>query len=199
MFMKNYRSNYLGLLKLFVPLLFLPLVAQAHPLAASGGSFAAGFHHPFSGIDHIAVMLAAGITAARLGGKILWILPATFVSLTMVGAVFLSQVFATAAIMAAFSLTALVFAVLLCSPFQHRLGACLALTAGALGLLHGWGHGLSFSGGSYSTLAGLGIGSLILQLWGITFGLAARESFPRLLPYSCSAMVVAATIAAWLI
>lgn len=191
--MNNYRFKNLRPLLFFVPLLFLPLIAHAHPVHAA--SFGGGLHHPFSGIDHIMVMLAVGIAAARLGGKALWSLPATFSSLTLIGALFLSRPSAPFAAMVAFSLSALLFAILFCAGFTRRMGALLALIAGVLGLLHGWGHGLGVS----ADLAGLVVGTVLLQLWGITVGLLTRESFPRLLTYGCSAMVLTATMAAWLL
>lgn len=56
------------------------LLASAHPNHASGTSgLAAGAAHPFAGADHLLAMLAVGLLAARLGGRVLWLLPLLFV------------------------------------------------------------------------------------------------------------------------
>ncbi len=59
--------------------------ALAHPGHALTDSFAAGVAHPFSGLDHIAVMIAVGLWAALKGGRALWIRPAAFVGVMLVG------------------------------------------------------------------------------------------------------------------
>ncbi len=65
-------------------LLVLSDAAQAHPGHGSGGGFGAGFLHPVSGIDHILAMVAVGLWASQVGGRAVWMLPTTFVTL-MVG------------------------------------------------------------------------------------------------------------------
>jgi urease accessory protein len=60
--------------------------ALAHPGHGSTASFAAGIAHPFGGLDHIAVMVAVGLWAALKGGRALWLWPAAFVGVMLVGA-----------------------------------------------------------------------------------------------------------------
>jgi len=60
--------------------------ALAHPGHGSTASFAAGIAHPFGGFDHIAVMVAVGLWAALKGGRALWLWPAAFVGVMLVGA-----------------------------------------------------------------------------------------------------------------
>src|SRR4051812_41627304 len=59
--------------------------AFAHPGHIETSSFAAGVAHPLSGIDHIAVMIAVGLWAALNGGRALWVWPAAFVGVMLVG------------------------------------------------------------------------------------------------------------------
>src|ERR1700752_4234255 len=59
---------------------FVPLVASAHVGAGSTHGFFAGFAHPLTGVDHVLAMIAVGLFAARLGGRALWLVPSTFVS-----------------------------------------------------------------------------------------------------------------------
>ncbi len=56
-----------------------PAVASAHP-GHDGASLVSGFMHPLGGVDHIIAMVAVGLLAARLGGRALWLVPASFVA-----------------------------------------------------------------------------------------------------------------------
>jgi urease accessory protein len=60
-------------------LAFAPAVAFAHP-GHDGASLASGFLHPLGGVDHIIAMVAVGLLAARLGGRAVWLVPASFVA-----------------------------------------------------------------------------------------------------------------------
>lgn len=53
-------------------------MAEAHP--GHGASYMAGLAHPLFGIDHLLAMLAVGIWAAQLGGRAMWLVPASFVT-----------------------------------------------------------------------------------------------------------------------
>jgi urease accessory protein len=61
--------------------------AHAHLLDSANAGFAAGFAHPFAGLDHLAAMVGAGIWAAQIGGRALWAVPAAFVGTMILGAV----------------------------------------------------------------------------------------------------------------
>ncbi|MDE3122073.1 MAG: HupE/UreJ family protein, partial [Paracoccaceae bacterium] len=63
----------------------LTTAAAAHP--GHGAGLAAGFLHPLSGLDHLAAMVAVGLLAARLGGRALWAVPASFVTMMAAGGV----------------------------------------------------------------------------------------------------------------
>ena len=70
---------YLSLFVLCVYTAFLP-VAEAHTFGAQGAGLTAGLVHPFMGLDHLLAMIAVGIWAGQLGGRAVWIVPLTFVS-----------------------------------------------------------------------------------------------------------------------
>jgi urease accessory protein len=57
----------------------LPTIASAHPGHEGTPGFIHGFLHPLGGIDHILAMVAVGLFAAQLGGRALWLVPASFV------------------------------------------------------------------------------------------------------------------------
>jgi urease accessory protein len=59
---------------------FLPVAASAHVGAGDTHGFVHGLAHPLSGIDHVLAMVAVGLFAAHLGGRAMWLVPLTFVS-----------------------------------------------------------------------------------------------------------------------
>ena len=65
--------------------LLLPTAAFAHTGRGDTSGFAHGFMHPLGGIDHILAMVAVGLFAASLGGRALWAVPLTFMSLMVIG------------------------------------------------------------------------------------------------------------------
>src|SRR3712207_2310375 len=54
--------------------------AFAHTGETAAHGLAAGFVHPFSGLDHVLAMTAVGLWAALVGGRALWAWPLAFVS-----------------------------------------------------------------------------------------------------------------------
>ena len=65
-------------------------VAFAHPGHNVSG-LAAGLMHPFTGMDHLLAMVAVGLWAARGGNRKVWLLPATFMTTLVLGAVIAMQ------------------------------------------------------------------------------------------------------------
>ncbi|MEJ1937150.1 HupE/UreJ family protein, partial [Nostoc sp. NIES-2111] len=68
-----------------VAALLLPGVAFAHPGLDHTHGFGAGFIHPVTGIDHVLAMVAVGLFAAGLGGRALWLVPASFLGMMALG------------------------------------------------------------------------------------------------------------------
>ena len=143
--------------------------ALAHPGHGSTASFAAGIAHPFGGLDHIAVMVAVGLWAALKGGRALWLWPAAFVGVMLVGAALgMAHVpvpLVEPGILA--SVVALGLLVALTVDLPVWTGAA---TVAVFALLHGHAHGTevaeTVSGAEYiagfalatATLHGVGIG-----------------------------------------
>ena len=68
-----------------VAALFLaPSLAFAHTGVGDTLGFVHGFSHPLSGLDHVLAMVMVGVLAWQLGGRAVWVVPATFV-LVMAG------------------------------------------------------------------------------------------------------------------
>jgi urease accessory protein len=77
-------------MKRIVPLTFLalwlaPTAALAHVGVDDTAGFMHGFMHPLGGLDHQLAMILVGIFAYQLGGRALWLVPLTFVSVMALG------------------------------------------------------------------------------------------------------------------
>jgi urease accessory protein len=59
--------------------------AFAHTGVGDTAGFVHGFIHPIGGLDHVLAMVAVGLFAALLGGRALWLVPFSFVSMMAVG------------------------------------------------------------------------------------------------------------------
>ena len=154
-------------------LALLATPAFAHNGVGTAAGFAAGFDHPFSGLDHITVMIAVGLWAALKGGRALWLWPATFVGIMLVGGALgmagIGVPFVEPGILA--SVVALGLLVALAVDLPVWTGA---LIVGAFAVLHGHAHGTEVpetaSGIEYmagfalatAALHGIGIGSVAL-------------------------------------
>ena len=75
------RDIVLGLLIIILS----PGMANAHILQGDAG-FLSGLTHPVLGFDHFLAMLSVGILSAQIGGRAIWTVPATFVSVMALGA-----------------------------------------------------------------------------------------------------------------
>src|SRR6476646_2123835 len=121
-------------------LCFAPRVAVAHVGVGSTSGFAHGFMHPLSGLDHQLAMILVGVFAYQLGGRALWLVPLTFVSVMALGG-FLG----VAGIPVPFVESDIVLSVIvLGAVVAFGVKAPLAVAMGAVGLFaisHGHAHG----------------------------------------------------------
>lgn len=119
--------------------------AIAHPGHGLETGFASGFLHPLTGLDHLLVMVAVGLWAAKLGGKARWQLPVTFIGMMAMGALIGQSTFAQIGLLGT-SIESWVAATVI------AMGVLLAISlslpryvqAGAVGvfaIIHGLAHG----------------------------------------------------------
>ncbi len=72
------------ILTALLSLILLPGVACAHTFKGETG-FVSGIFHPVMGFDHLMAMLCVGIISAQIGGRAIWTIPLTFVTVMAVG------------------------------------------------------------------------------------------------------------------
>ncbi|MFT3905078.1 MAG: HupE/UreJ family protein [Steroidobacteraceae bacterium] len=179
----------------FGALLALPAIAAAHPGHPGHESFAAGFAHPLSGVDHLLAMLAVGLWAAQLGGRARWAVPAAFVVLMLAGGalgragVWLPQ--ADAVIAASVLVLGLLVAALV------RLPTVAAMAVvGAFALFHGYAHGVEMplSAQALPYVAGFAAATAALHAVGLGLGVLAARLQPRLLRLAGAATALAGAL-----
>ena len=163
--MKNRAFILLGLLWLALP-------ALAHTGALGDHvhtGFMAGLLHPFTGIDHLAAMLAVGVWSA-LAVRPVWVAPLAFVALLGAGALGGLAGVAVPGVEPMIAASLLVTGLLIATRAQWPVRAA-ALVAGLFAFFHGAAHGMELSGvGVAQALAGMLIGSAALHLTGIGLG-----------------------------
>lgn len=128
---------------------------------------AAGFAHPFSGLDHTAAMLAIGLLAAFLGGKMRFSLPTAFLAAMLGGfALGAGQVVALPAYEA--MIVASVIGLGLVLLVARKLPTAVMLGMAALfGLAHGFAHGVE---GSFTPGYAVGFLAATALLHGVGLG-----------------------------
>ena len=157
-------------------LALLPALAHAHPGHELATTFAAGLLHPLSGIDHLLAMLAIGVWAAQLGGRMRWAVPASFVLLMLAGAALVPQAGAHEAgvntIEQGIAASVLVCGLLLAFAVRLPPAACVAI-AGGFALLHGWVHAAEAPGIPHLTAYFAGFALTTAALHAMGFGAAS--------------------------
>jgi urease accessory protein len=114
-------------------------IASAHP--GHGGSLTAGLSHPLSGLDHLLAMLAVGAWAFQMGGRALWLVPASFIGLmTLAGAVGMAGI-GLPYVEAGIATSVLVLGLLIAFAVKIQPAAAAALVA-LFAVFHGHAHGI---------------------------------------------------------
>jgi urease accessory protein len=171
-------------LRVCAALVFVPVAASAH--SCSPGythGFAHGFAHPFSGVDHVLAMIAVGLFAAYLGGRALWLVPLTFVSVMalagIAGMVGVTLPFAEIGI--GLSVVVLGLAV----AFQLNVPTSIAMSlVGFFAVFHGHAHGTEMPENMSVLSYGVGFicATAVLHAIGVGLGVAigkANEDYSR--------------------
>lgn len=156
-------------------LLAAALPAHAHVLGAQGAGFAAGFAHPFGGLDHVLAMAAVGAWAARLGGQALWALPLAFAGTMAAGGALGVAGVPLPGVETGIALTVVLLGLFVAFAWAPPVPLAAGLVA-LFALLHGHAHGteLPQAADAAGYAAGFLIATLLLHGAGIAGGLALR-------------------------
>ena len=156
----------------------LPQLALAHDGASLPyGSFIGGVTHPVLGLDHFLAMVSVGILSAQIGGRAIWTVPATFVSVMAFGGLLGFVDVGLTAIEAGISISVLALGVAIAA--DRRLPISLAMAAvGFFAIFHGYAHGAEMPtvANSVTYAAGFLAGTAALHLFGLLIGDIARRN-----------------------
>lgn len=151
-------------------------LAFAHPEHGLGNNLEsayAGFIHPFTGWDHLLVMLAIGLWASKLGGKARWQLPFAFLLSMTLGAVLGLAGITFSGVETAIAASVLAMGLLLAINLPISTISRAGIVA-VFATIHGMAHGVElYSQQSYAALAGMLFATTLLHGAGLL--LASRR------------------------
>ncbi|MDD5580450.1 MAG: HupE/UreJ family protein [Methylobacter sp.] len=111
----------------------------AHAGGVIDNGFLSGLLHPLTGVDHLLVLVAVGICAAKQGGKAFILFPGIFLALMSAGALMSSYAIKIPFIEPLITLSMLVFG-LLASVNQKHLSSSLFIALSFFAVFHGYAH-----------------------------------------------------------
>ena len=164
---------------LFAALLFAPALAHAHTGLGDTHGFTHGFEHPLFGLDHLLAMIAVGLWAAQAGGRALWAVPLTFVSVMALGGALGIAGVPVPLVEQGIATSVLLLGLLIALAVRLPLGFSIPLV-GLFATFHGTAHGAEMpsdaSGLAYA--AGFILATAALHGVGIGLGIAIQRHTP---------------------
>lgn len=157
-------------------ILMLAFLAPVSALAHEGsslpyGSFIAGLAHPVLGVDHFLAMVSVGILSAQIGGRAIWTVPGTFVTVMALGGVlgWLNVGLTSTEFGIAFSVLTLGIAI----AADRKMPILVAMGAVAIfAVFHGYAHGAEMPsvGNPVRYAMGFMTGTALLHIMGVLLG-----------------------------
>lgn len=171
--------------------LLLPFAASAHTIGGTG--LVSGMTHPLIGMDHLLAMLAVGVVSSIIGGRALWVVPATFLGTMLVGGAIALVGIHLPVIEQGVALSVLVLGVMIALSKKIPLGVTMGSVA-LFALFHGYAHGIESPTIANPALYALGfiLSTTLLHISGVLVGHYAlkHSTTTTLLRYSGATMGV---------
>lgn len=174
-----------------------PAIVFAHP-GHDMANFASGFTHPFTGIDHLLVMLAVGYWAGKSLSSARWQVPMQFVIFMLGGVALGAMISGLAFVEVAIAVSVLAMSlVILLNTSINRFWQLTLTTVFAL--LHGFVHGqeLVAAGNGMAAVAGMLLATMILLSAGVylasfknQLGIILQRGFAALLTLSGAYLLI---------
>ncbi len=151
--------------------------AEAHVGVGSISGFINGLTHPLGGLDHILAMVAVGLFAAHLGGRALWLVPASFVAVMAAGGAAGMAGGDLPFVEAGIGLSLLALGAIVASRWNAPVPAAMTI-AGFFAVYHGHAHGTEMPAGAAGLTYALGfvLAAATLHGAGLAIGLMAQNS-----------------------
>lgn len=162
-------------LYILLPLLLLPGIAFAHTFKGETG-FMSGIFHPVLGFDHLLAMLSVGIVSAQIGGRAIWTVPLTFVTVMGIGGFLGMQNIPLPGVEFGIALSVLILGIAVARgkrihPFIAHIGVAF------FAVFHGHAHGEEMPSMANPVIfsAGFMIGTAAIHLAGVCIGLVSTR------------------------
>ncbi len=167
-------TKRLKLILYWIIALIVPYAASAHLIGGKG--IVSGITHPLLGIDHMLAMIAVGVISIQLGGRAIYLIPATFVSFMVLGGIIAMLGIILPSVEAGIALSVLFLGILVA--LQGKFPRKWAIFFVALfAIFHGHAHGeempLIASPALYA--AGFILSTAMLHITGILSGIYASK------------------------
>lgn len=168
--------NKQNLLRILGLLFLLPGIAVAHTGVGETVGFAHGFIHPIGGADHLLAMVAVGIWAAQIGGRALWVVPSTFVTVLILGGILGFSGIAVPFIEEVILISVLALGILIAVAFRFSI-IFSAVVVGFFAIFHGHAHGteMPLAVGAVSYTIGFALSTAILHVAGMALGIVLQN------------------------
>ena len=153
-------------------LLAYPLPVLAHNFIGKIG-FYDGMSHPVLGLDHFLAMISVGIISAQIGGRAIWTVPTTFVSIMTIGGLFGFLLIIDEFYFVEIGIILSVIFLGLGISIEKKIPTKLIMVfVGIFGFFHGTAHGLELPAAANPILFVLGFicGTSALHVFGVAIG-----------------------------
>lgn len=149
----------------------LPTAALAHPGHGEAVGFIAGAGHPVGGLDHVLAMVMVGLFAYQLGGRALWLVPATFVAVMAAGGALGMAGVEVPFVETGVALSVVALGAAVAFGLKAPVAAAMAMV-GLFAVFHGYAHGAEApeTAGGASYAAGFMLATALLHAAGVGFG-----------------------------
>jgi urease accessory protein len=174
----------------------LPATAFAHTGVGPAGGFAHGLAHPISGLDHMLAMVMVGVLAWQIGGRALWLVPATFVLVMALGGMLGVAGVDLPFVEAGIAVSVIVLGAIVAAGIKAPTAVAMGIAA-LFAVFHGHAHGSEMPADAGGLAYGLGfmLGTALLHLAGIGAGLLIGRIAERHGPLAMRAAGGAAVVA----
>ena len=163
-------------LRLAAAFMLVPTVALAHPGHATP-DFLHGFLHPLGGLDHVLAMVAVGLFAVQLGGRALWLVPASFVAVMAAAGLAGMAGIEIPHVEVGIALSVLVLGAVIALRVNMPVAAAMGLV-GFFAVFHGHAHGAEMPETASGLAYGVGfvVATASLHGLGIALGLVIGQT-----------------------
>lgn len=151
-------------------LLVAPGTALAHTGVGATHGLVHGLMHPVTGLDHVLAMVAIGVLAATLGGRAIWLIPASFVAMAATGGLAGASHLAVPYVEIGISVSVIVLGLVVALQARLPVAGLMAM-AGLFGLYHGFAHGAEMPADASSLAYGAGFLAATIALHAAGIGL----------------------------